>query len=27
LGFQVISNYLVSGTCPECHLKIPGVWS
>jgi len=27
IGFQILSNRLVDGTCPDCHRSIPGVWS
>jgi pyruvate formate lyase activating enzyme len=27
VGFQVLSNRLVNGSCPDCHRSIPGVWS
>jgi len=26
MGFQVLQNNLEDGTCPGCHLEIPGVW-
>ena len=26
-GFQVLSNRLRDGCCPECGLRIPGVWT
>ena len=26
VGFSVVENSLVSGDCPKCGLKIPGVW-
>jgi pyruvate formate lyase activating enzyme len=27
VGFQILSNRLVNGSCPDCHRSIPGVWS
>jgi pyruvate formate lyase activating enzyme len=27
VGFRVIKNNLGRGACPDCHRKIPGVWS
>ncbi len=26
-GFQVLTNFLRNGACPECHEPIPGMWS
>jgi pyruvate formate lyase activating enzyme len=26
-GFTVIANRLANGSCPDCHLAIPGVWA
>jgi pyruvate formate lyase activating enzyme len=27
LGFQIQENVMQEGTCPSCHMAIPGVWS
>jgi pyruvate formate lyase activating enzyme len=27
VGFRVLRNRLEAGTCPQCHVRIPGVWS
>jgi pyruvate formate lyase activating enzyme len=27
LGFKILANDLVSGTCPNCHTKLTGIWS
>jgi pyruvate formate lyase activating enzyme len=27
LGMATVENRLEKGTCPDCHRKIPGIWS